>query len=175
MTDKRIVKTKFNLRNSLSILLASKNYSDISVEMICQQALCSRSTFYVYYNGKDELVQTLVEEYINEFSKYLNNRLKVSKSTDFIDIMHLISQEFLQPRRNSILNLLKSAEIANYFLGKLEYIFQQSFNQRYPNKPSIVGKLYAINAASILKMLIKNEISADDLKTIAQIQENILE
>lgn len=173
MTDLRILKTRNNLQQALLNLLQEDNYADISIDLICKQALCSRSTFYAHYGNKDELVQEIISNYLAEFSDHLTHRLQIYNSRDFMKVIHLITKEFINSNRNNLLSLLKSPETANYFFGKLEYIFQSNFINKYPTQPIIIAKLYATNAVTILGMLIRDEIDEDDFKIIANIQANI--
>lgn len=54
--DRRTRKTRQLLRDTLLTLLKEKRYEDISVQDIIAQADVARSTFYVYYVDKDDLL-----------------------------------------------------------------------------------------------------------------------
>jgi AcrR family transcriptional regulator len=54
--DRRIRKTRQLLRNTLLALLKEKRYEDISVQDIIERADVARSTFYVHYVDKDDLL-----------------------------------------------------------------------------------------------------------------------
>ena len=54
--DRRIRKTRQLLRNTLLGLLKEKRYEDISVQDIIERADVARSTFYVHYVDKDDLL-----------------------------------------------------------------------------------------------------------------------
>ncbi|HEU4776517.1 MAG TPA: TetR/AcrR family transcriptional regulator [Telluria sp.] len=54
--DRRIVKTKLALRDAMLSLLASKGWDDMTIQEICDAANVGRSTFYVHYQSKDELL-----------------------------------------------------------------------------------------------------------------------
>lgn len=49
------------LENSLLDLLHSKRYSDITVSDICQAANIPRRTFYHYFESKDDVLDSIVE------------------------------------------------------------------------------------------------------------------
>lgn len=50
------------LENSLLKLLRTESFSDISVKDICQDAAIPRRTFYHYFTGKDDLMDSLISD-----------------------------------------------------------------------------------------------------------------
>lgn len=56
---------KEEIQEALSILLKEKRYEDIHVKDICEKAGINRSTFYDYFQGIDDLMNT-VEEKLTE-------------------------------------------------------------------------------------------------------------
>jgi len=54
--DRRTRKTRQLLRSSLLVLLKERRYDDISVQDIIERADIARSTFYVHYADKDDLL-----------------------------------------------------------------------------------------------------------------------
>ena len=70
MEDKRVQKTKKTLRNTMLDLLESKDFEDISVTELCEQAQISRITFYSHYSDKYELINDLFENIINDTTAF---------------------------------------------------------------------------------------------------------
>lgn len=62
-TEKR-QRTKQSLKEALVELCQKKNYYDITVWDICNQAKVYRSTFYRYYDTKDEMLREIEHEYV---------------------------------------------------------------------------------------------------------------
>ena len=54
--DRRIRRSQQLLQNALLVLLKEKRYEDISVQEIIERADVARSTFYVHYVDKDDLL-----------------------------------------------------------------------------------------------------------------------
>lgn len=77
--DKRIQKTKRNLKNVLIELLMEKPFEQITVKEICERSSTSRITFYTHYADKYELLDSIFQEYLasarNEYAELnkLNN------------------------------------------------------------------------------------------------------
>lgn len=59
--DKRVTKTKRDLRNALSSLLKSKPYAKITVCDICDEAVVNRMTFYKHYMDKNDLLNDMFD------------------------------------------------------------------------------------------------------------------
>ena len=60
--DKRVLKTKKNLKNTLIDMLEVYPFEKITVKAICEQSHTSRITFYTHYHDKYELVDDLSED-----------------------------------------------------------------------------------------------------------------
>ncbi|MGZ3305135.1 MAG: TetR/AcrR family transcriptional regulator [Asticcacaulis sp.] len=53
--DRRVVRTRATLHQTLLSLILERGYEAISVQDICDKADIGRSTFYAHYTGKDDL------------------------------------------------------------------------------------------------------------------------
>ncbi|MBR3358421.1 MAG: TetR/AcrR family transcriptional regulator [Solobacterium sp.] len=74
-TEKR-KRTRQKLADALVELCGEKNYYDITVWDICQRAGVYRSTFYRYYDTKDEMLREIEHEYVRmtqSLTKSLND------------------------------------------------------------------------------------------------------
>ena len=59
--DRRVAKSRAAVQDAFVRLLARKRYSAITVQEILNEANVGRSTFYAHFQGKDELLQALVD------------------------------------------------------------------------------------------------------------------
>lgn len=62
-TDRRIVRTRNLLGDALVALLQEKNFDDITVQDVLNRAGVGRSTFYVHYRDKTDLLLSDVEDF----------------------------------------------------------------------------------------------------------------
>ncbi len=58
--------TKERLKTALISLCGKKAYYDITIQEICLQAGLYRSTFYRYYDTKDDMLREIEQEYIDD-------------------------------------------------------------------------------------------------------------
>ncbi len=70
--DKRISRTKRNLKNTLKRLLRRKSLSSITVTELCKDAETSRITFYTHYNDKYDLAGELVRDIVQDATEKYN-------------------------------------------------------------------------------------------------------
>lgn len=71
-TDRRIIKTKKSLKNSLIQLMASKNVQDITVKELAEKADINRKTFYNYYNSIYDIVSEIEDEIVKSLEHSLS-------------------------------------------------------------------------------------------------------
>src|SRR6202166_4939549 len=58
-TDPRILRSRRMLMESLAKLLMKKDFEDISVQEIADEATLNRATFYLHYPDKNALLQAM--------------------------------------------------------------------------------------------------------------------
>ena len=61
-TDRRVARTRRQLRDALHSLIREKNYDDIVVKEILDRADVGRSAFYTHFRDKDELLASSIED-----------------------------------------------------------------------------------------------------------------
>jgi AcrR family transcriptional regulator len=65
-TDPRIVRSRRMLMEALSRLLINKEFDDISIQEIADEATLNRATFYLHYPDKNALLQAMTEARFRE-------------------------------------------------------------------------------------------------------------
>ena len=72
--DRRVIRTKTALRQAINEIIKEKEYSNITVEDITSRANIGRTTFYLHYQDKEDLLLEELEEQLsliaNEFSRH---------------------------------------------------------------------------------------------------------
>jgi AcrR family transcriptional regulator len=61
-TDRRVLRTRQLLRDSLIALILEKGYDAVTIQDITDRANLGRATFYLHYKDKDELLLSMMEE-----------------------------------------------------------------------------------------------------------------
>ena len=62
MEDKRIAKTKKNLKNAMIMMLGEKDFEHITITELCRAAEISRITFYSHYSDKYALLDEIFDD-----------------------------------------------------------------------------------------------------------------
>lgn len=71
MEDKRITKTKRNIKATLTDILQEMPFEKISVAEICRRGDISRITFYAHYEDKYALAEEIFSDHVQEaYDKY---------------------------------------------------------------------------------------------------------
>ena len=87
--DIRIIKTKKALKSSFAKLIAEVPYHKISIIDICREADVHRATFYNYYNSKEDLFSSIIEDTKDVFvSKFFEqNKYSMNSRSDVINFI----------------------------------------------------------------------------------------
>lgn len=73
-TDRRILRTRERLGDALIALMQERNFHDITVQDVLDRAGISRSTFYVHYSDKDDLLLSDIEDFLENVSTVLKRK-----------------------------------------------------------------------------------------------------
>ena len=126
--DKRILKTRNNLKNTLISMLEYCPFEKITVKAICEKSNTSRITFYTHYHDKYELIDDLAEdmlsaaqnEYLKLQEKNNKNRNPITSYCNFLEcILNMYYQNFkffahTGPNENPYLNFYFYKYILKY-------------------------------------------------------------
>lgn len=64
MVDKRIKKTKRNLKSTVIAMMSEMTFEEISITELCKRADISRITFYTHYSDKYALIDDIFQDMI---------------------------------------------------------------------------------------------------------------
>jgi len=81
--DRRVRKTRKLIQDALFSLMQEYPYHKLRISQITERADISRSTFYLHYQTKEDLLLSIVDEIIDQYFKaidQMDNRSKVSPS-----------------------------------------------------------------------------------------------
>src|SRR5207237_7497279 len=70
-TDRRIQRTRDRLGDALVALIQERPFDTITVQQVLERAGVGRSTFYVHYRDKDDLLFSDAEEFFAAMSTHL--------------------------------------------------------------------------------------------------------
>ncbi len=65
--DRRIVKTRKSIRDTLLKEMKTESYQELSVSRLCREADIGRGTFYLHYNDIYEVVQEIEDQLLSDF------------------------------------------------------------------------------------------------------------
>jgi len=70
MIQKRKTSTKEDIKEALIQLLSEERFDNISISKLCMRAGINRGTFYLHYQDKYQMVDSLKSEIISQLSSY---------------------------------------------------------------------------------------------------------
>ena len=147
--SKQAIRTKNFLKKAFIEMVHKKGYSAVTVKDIVDYAQYNRTTYYVYYQNINELVEELMEEMFEAIqyyssSKYQSdNRMKVNElTTNSFDLLYyiydhrdyftlLLLEDTLphihQQLPEAIFNLLKNKFDIQYGVSSVDDYYQKRY------------------------------------------------
>lgn len=104
--DRRAKRTRKALHDALVLLMKSKNWNDISITNLCKQADLARSSFYVHYDNKSELLDAIFDAQLQQAHVEMVEKFAENPLRTFYWLVDHISQNpdfFLNARANPTL------------------------------------------------------------------------
>lgn len=94
--DRRVRKTRQQLRRCLAILLKEKKIQEITVREITEMADLNRGTFYLHYKDVFDLLEQVEHDLLMEFNstlqKYQASDVQQKPSLIFSDVFHCVKK-----------------------------------------------------------------------------------
>jgi len=87
--DLRVIKTEYLIKSAFIDLVEEKGYRKVSVDDIATKAYISRNTFYLHYESKESLVESIINETIKRIEATLNDSFKDIIELDKLSIVHV--------------------------------------------------------------------------------------
>jgi AcrR family transcriptional regulator len=164
-TDLRVLKTRENIKTSFINLLLIKNFKDITIQNIIDEALIGRSTFYDHYIDKYDLLEHLVNEILTDFKSFIKDRFNINSREDLINFSSTLFNYYSQ-KRTIFLALLKVHTESVDLYDSLTYILKEGFSSYWDNMnikteynipKEYFCRVYAAVAMSSLQFYVENK------------------
>lgn len=129
--ESKYFNTALIMDDALIELLLKKDYEYISIKDICLKAGVNRSTFYLHYETKDDLLKETIK-YINKkfYDSFNNKKIDVNKIESLNELI-LVNKNYLVPYLNYI---KKNEKIFKLMYDKPElFNSKESFQNMYDN------------------------------------------
>lgn len=105
-SDRRIEKTRSSIFSALSELMQEKRYTNITIQEIVDRANIGRTTFYIHFTDKDDLLSCYIETIFESLSHDLSSHTPADQENRVVPIAELFTH--IQENRRLINGLLLS-------------------------------------------------------------------
>ncbi|MFE3577347.1 TetR/AcrR family transcriptional regulator [Lysinibacillus sp. NPDC059133] len=136
-TDRRIIRTKNEIKQAFFFLLSEKNFEAITVRDITDRANINRGTFYLHYVDKYNLLEQYENEIFEKFNAILDettnlelnvNQFKHERLPVMIQILEVFYEEA------NFLKLILGPNGDPFFYEKMRQFFVRYFNAYLGNR-----------------------------------------
>lgn len=128
--DRRIAKTRQVIYETFISLMSEKEFTQISIKDIINQANISRSTFYAHYQDKYDLLDKTIQEKLSELSELLieskSNYINYQSNIEIPDPYFVTFFEHLA-MNNKFYHTLFTKMDSSEFLSKMFEVVRKSF------------------------------------------------
>lgn len=135
-TDKRIIRTKTNIKRAFMELALATDTSKISISELSQKAFVNRSTFYLHYNNVNAVAEDIEMEFSEKIADCLSEfsiaNIYISTYTLFKRLTKLLDENEISKRY-----IIYSTN-SSYIIGRLKMIFVERAKQSILNKFPVI-------------------------------------
>lgn len=153
-TDRRVIRTKREIFNSLTQLLEQKSIDEITVKEITDLAGINRGTFYLHYVDKYDLLEKSVNQIIYEMrdlGKVILHKVSENEDPEMVkeEVIKSMSDIFDYVKNNHrFIRCLMSENSTYLFHHKFNEILKDHFVEKMQGPSLKVLTVYLVSAAS---------------------------
>lgn len=173
--DRRLQRTKENLRTALLEILKNKELAQITVTELAKQANINRATFYLHYQIPRDIFDEIYQEFIDSFEAVYSQSIVLAANDQSSQSVWLAVYRFLFEHQETVKLLTKvdGGPFQQFFeIELLHVITKQPYWEKYKDDPHSEYKwMFAISAwVGIIKLWVHNGMkeSPEELAEITQ-------
>jgi len=148
--DKRIERTYNDLQKGMRALLGTHSWDEITVNALCKKSGVSRSTFYIHFKHKDDLLDSLLLQF-EQAMRMTNNGRSIRDTGTFkflpILLIHVMDNRDLFAKNNtSVGGYPVAIRFHNLITRLVKFELETSFETNPPSADTIQylsGGIYA--------------------------------
>lgn len=146
--DLRYSRTEKHIKRAFLELLKTKPYDKIKVADIIELAEISRNAFYLHYYSKDELLDSFIDSYANQFVEEQDIILKTNATQDMDQarkvLNAMLSPFFEDPETTTLLFKINNGDtVSKIFVHKMaSYHYSKVDKEMLSPKEQLNIKLY---------------------------------
>ncbi len=177
-SDLRTIQTKESIKKALYKLAEDKSFDEVSVTDITKKAMINRSTFYLHYRDKEDLLQSLCDETLHELKKYksyLTKEAVFQCRRSGAPLPHLVPVlSYIEKNSDFFNTILKSSAKYSFFID-LSKEFIPRLKSLIPDfEPDETALIYGsgimiTSTGYIFSKWIKNDMKEDPVEIAALI------
>ncbi len=154
------------LVKSFIALLLENDYSKISIKEISKSANFNRTSFYLFFESKDDLAEYICSTFLDEYTDIMIKSFNAEKS-DEVELLIKKAFQFIDRNKTTILGLwsVKETEFSPYLIMQesIETSVRECLKSKNKNTSTNVksidfySKLYAANAMATVKWWLESK------------------
>ncbi|WP_028546778.1 TetR/AcrR family transcriptional regulator [Paenibacillus taiwanensis] len=177
--DIRVYKTKLAIKRGIIELLQHQQFKEITIKHICDQALIGRSTFYSHYLDKYDLLDSMVQQHVLDFTYEIKQRFDSIDENRVADAIEFVTDAMIE-QQLEISTLLQVHEGTADLRKEFEHVLYSTcldyLNRHFSSSPialDYLAELYAANSIVFLYRVLKHGKDPNIILLANQMQQYI--
>ncbi len=170
--DLRVQRTRALLRQALIDLVKSDGYENISIRDITKKAQVGYKTFYRHYEGKDDLLQALADELVDEIKQVLAPPSDIEAP----DKNPLATLTYMEANADLILTLLNSTAADQVLNKAVEFALEEGRltfkSELIPDE--LMAHHFASSMISLLRWWLESDMQVSKLEMALYIDQLVI-
>lgn len=172
--DRRVLRTRRNIRQAFATLIMEKEYHKITVSDIALYAGINRRTFYLHYSSVEEVLEELEHELVERVQTFQDYVDLLNPDSDSGPMFYRLTE--LLNEYAPLLERLVQTDAYHFFFDRLKAIWRDTLVDRYTPELRMSREEFSLQAefftAGILSvysrwMVDRSKISLDELNRVA--------
>lgn len=139
--DLRVQRTHRLLKEAFVALLKEKEYEDITVQEICEQAMVRRTTFYQHFEDKSSFLNWFLQERQKDFNRQIPDNIPADNLREYYIAIIRSALKYLLENQEMKKLLLGPGELSQYLLDSYLRTCTNDVVQRMEGVPGLKDKV----------------------------------
>lgn len=133
--DLRVKRTKKMIVEAFICLIRQKSLDKISIQEIAEHAMINRATFYAHYADKQDLYDSLIDDFLIRFSQILDEKKIIDGTNVYVSEIEALLARFYDFARENpeVAQMIMDKSLEKTFVERFFTILSARYDELFQN------------------------------------------